>query len=88
MSRLLTPHLLSSPYLHVIVFLGLVIVASRMIGDAFGAGGALLGAVGLGLADVDSVTVASRIFFFSILAHSFNTQPEAVVPSLPPPQGL
>ena len=40
------------------VFLGLVIVASRMIGDAFGAGGALLGAVGLGLADVNSVTVA------------------------------
>ena len=40
------------------VFLGLVIVAGRMIGDTFGAGGALLGAAGLGLADVDSVTVA------------------------------
>ena len=40
------------------VFLGLVIVAGRMIGDSFGAGGALLSAAGLGLADVDSVTVA------------------------------
>ena len=40
------------------VFLGLVIVASRMIGDTFGTGGALVSAAGLGLADVDSVTVA------------------------------
>ena len=30
MSRLLTPHLLSSPYLHVIVFLGLVISGARL----------------------------------------------------------
>lgn len=40
------------------VFLGIVMVASRLIGDAFGTGGALLGAAGLGLADVDSVTIA------------------------------
>lgn len=40
------------------LFLGLVMVASRMIGDTFGAGGALLGAAGVGLADVDSVTIA------------------------------
>ncbi len=40
------------------VFLGLVMVASRMVGDAYGTGGALLGAAGVGLADVDSVTVA------------------------------
>jgi uncharacterized membrane protein (DUF4010 family) len=40
------------------VFLGLVIVAGRLIGDTFGTGGALLGAVGVGLADVDSVTIA------------------------------
>ncbi len=39
------------------VFLGLVMVASRLIGDAFGTGGALLGAAGLGLADIDSVTI-------------------------------
>ncbi len=40
------------------VFLEIVMVASRVIGNAFGTGGALLGAAGLGLADVDSVTVA------------------------------
>ncbi len=40
------------------IFLGLVMVASRMIGDTFGTGGALLGAAGVGLADVDSVTIA------------------------------
>ncbi len=40
------------------VFLGLVMVASRMIGNAYGTGGALLGAAGVGLADVNSVTIA------------------------------
>jgi len=40
------------------VFLGLVMVASRTIGETFGTGGALLGAAGVGLADVDSVTIA------------------------------
>ncbi|MEJ2626776.1 MAG: DUF4010 domain-containing protein [Pseudolabrys sp.] len=40
------------------VFLGLVMVASRMIGDTFGTGGAVVGAAGVGLADVDSVTIA------------------------------
>ena len=40
------------------VFLGAVIMLSRVIGDAFGAQGALLGAAGLGLADVDAVTIS------------------------------
>ncbi len=40
------------------VFLGAVIVLGRVIGDAFGAQGALFGAAGLGLADVDAVTIA------------------------------
>lgn len=45
------------------VFLGAVIVLGRAIGDAFGAQGALLGAAGLGLADVDAVTVSlSQLF--------------------------
>lgn len=39
-------------------FLGVVIVLGRAIGDSFGAQGALLGAAGLGLADVDAVTVS------------------------------
>jgi uncharacterized membrane protein (DUF4010 family) len=46
------------PVIAFAVFLGLVIVAGRFIGDTFGTGGALLGAVGVGLADVDSVTIA------------------------------
>jgi uncharacterized membrane protein (DUF4010 family) len=40
------------------VFLGIVIVAGHALGEAFGKSGALLGAAGLGLADVDAVTVA------------------------------
>ena len=40
------------------VFLGIVILAGRAIGEQFGASGALVGALALGLADVDSVTVA------------------------------
>jgi uncharacterized membrane protein (DUF4010 family) len=40
------------------VFLGVVIMLGRVIGDAFGAQGALLGAAGLGLADVDAVTIS------------------------------
>jgi uncharacterized membrane protein (DUF4010 family) len=40
------------------VFLGAVIVLGRVIGDTFGAQGALLGAAGLGLADVDAVTIS------------------------------
>ncbi len=40
------------------VFLGVVIVLGHALGEAFGTGGALLGAAGLGLADVDSVTIA------------------------------
>jgi uncharacterized membrane protein (DUF4010 family) len=39
-------------------FLGAVILVGRAIGEQFGTGGALVGAVALGLADVDSVTVA------------------------------
>lgn len=40
------------------VFLGVVMMLGRAIGDAFGAQGALLGAAGLGLADVDAVTIS------------------------------
>ena len=40
------------------LFLGVVIMLGRAIGDSFGAQGALLGAAGLGLADVDAVTVS------------------------------
>lgn len=40
------------------IFLGLVILFGCAVGDAFGANGALLGAAGLGLADVDSITVS------------------------------
>ena len=40
------------------VFLGLVIMASRLIGEHFGTGGALAGAAAVGLGDVDSITVA------------------------------
>jgi uncharacterized membrane protein (DUF4010 family) len=40
------------------VFLGAVMMLGRVIGDTFGAQGALLGAAGLGLADVDAVTIS------------------------------
>ncbi len=40
------------------VFLGLVMMVGRAVGDTFGVQGALLGAAGLGLADVDAVTVS------------------------------
>lgn len=40
------------------VFLAVVIVFGRAIGEAFGRNGALLGAAGIGLADVDSVTIS------------------------------
>ena len=40
------------------LFLGAVILAGRLVGAHFGSGGATVGAVVLGLADVDSVTVA------------------------------
>lgn len=40
------------------VMLAIVMVLAKLIGDAFGAQGALLGAIGLGLADVDSVTIS------------------------------
>jgi uncharacterized membrane protein (DUF4010 family) len=40
------------------VFLGVIIVLGRMVGETFGAGGALLGAAGVGLADVDAITVS------------------------------
>lgn len=41
------------------VFLGAVILIGRAIGQHFGLGGAFIGAVVLGLADVDAVTVAT-----------------------------
>ena len=40
------------------VFLGVVMVLARLVGDAYGTQGALLGAIGLGLADVDAVTIS------------------------------
>jgi uncharacterized membrane protein (DUF4010 family) len=40
------------------IFLGLVIVCGRAVGEYFGALGAILGAAGVGIADVDSVTVS------------------------------
>lgn len=40
------------------VFLGVVIVLGRIVGELFGARGAAAGAAALGLADVDSVTIA------------------------------
>ncbi len=40
------------------VFLGVVIMLGRAVGEQFGAGGALLGAAGLGLADVDAITIS------------------------------
>lgn len=40
------------------VFLGAVIVLGRAVGETFGSNGAILGAIGLGLADVDAITVS------------------------------
>lgn len=40
------------------LFLGLIIVLGRAVGEYFGAGGAILGAAAVGIADVDSVTVS------------------------------
>jgi uncharacterized membrane protein (DUF4010 family) len=40
------------------VFLGVIIVAGRAVAQNFGAGGALVGAVAIGLADVDSITIS------------------------------
>jgi uncharacterized membrane protein (DUF4010 family) len=40
------------------VFLGAVIVLGRALGESYGLGGALLGAAGIGLADVDSITIS------------------------------
>src|SRR5262249_50820370 len=40
------------------VFLGVIIVLGRALGEAFGATGAVAGAIVVGLADVDAVTVS------------------------------
>lgn len=40
------------------VFLGVVIVLGRAVGEAFGTGGALVSAAGLGLADIDAITIS------------------------------
>jgi uncharacterized membrane protein (DUF4010 family) len=40
------------------LFLAVVIVLGHVVGEAYGAQGALLGALGLGLADVDAVTIS------------------------------
>jgi len=49
------------PVIGFAVFLGLVIVAGHALGEAFGAGGAILGSAGLGLADVDSVSISMAL---------------------------
>jgi len=46
------------PVIGFALLLGVVILLGRLIGETFGTGGALLGAAALGLADVDTVTVA------------------------------
>ena len=46
------------PVVGLAVFLGVVIVLGRVVGEAYGAQGALIGAAAIGLADVDSVTIA------------------------------
>lgn len=51
------------PVIGFAVFLGFVIVLGRVIGEGFGAQGALIGAAGLGLADVDAVTISSARLF-------------------------
>jgi uncharacterized membrane protein (DUF4010 family) len=40
------------------VFLAAVMLLGRAVGDTFGSNGALLGAIGLGLADVDAITIS------------------------------
>lgn len=40
------------------VFLGVVIVLGHVVGDLYGGNGAVLGAAGLGLADVDAITIS------------------------------
>ena len=40
------------------IFLSVVMMLGQVIGGTFGAHGALLGAAGLGLADVDAVTIS------------------------------
>ena len=40
------------------VFLAAVMLLGRAVGDTLGSNGALLGAIGLGLADVDAITIS------------------------------
>jgi uncharacterized membrane protein (DUF4010 family) len=40
------------------VFLGVIIVVSRLLGEAFGGAGAIIGAATIGLADVDAPTIS------------------------------
>jgi uncharacterized membrane protein (DUF4010 family) len=40
------------------IFLGVIILLGRAVGQAYGEGGALIGAAALGLADVDAITVS------------------------------
>ncbi len=51
------------------VFLGIIIVLGRAIGETFGAGGALLGAAAVGLADVDAITVSMARLAPAPLSH-------------------
>ncbi len=40
------------------LFLSVIIVLGRLVGESFGTQGALLGAIGVGLADVDAITIS------------------------------
>lgn len=46
------------PVIGFAIFLGVVIVLGRTVSETFGAGGALIGAAAVGLADVDSIAVS------------------------------
>jgi uncharacterized membrane protein (DUF4010 family) len=48
----------SWPVVGFAIFLGIAIVLGHAIGQAFGARGSLFGAAGLGLADVDAITIS------------------------------
>jgi uncharacterized membrane protein (DUF4010 family) len=53
------------------LFLGVIIVLGRAVGEYFGAGGAILGAAAVGIADVDSVAVSvSRLVPHTLHADS------------------
>ena len=52
------------------VFLGVVILLGRVVGDLYGGSGAVLGAAGLGLADVDAITISLTQLVPAPLSHT------------------